>query len=493
MNHLDCESLIIGAGISGIGAAIEFKKRAMNNFIILEQASDLGGTWRDNHYPGVAVDIPSINYSFSYEMNPRWSRLFAPGIEIQNYVQDVAKKYRLNEHIRYNKSVVKTVFDENSKSWETHLADGSRIRSRYVISATGILNQPKMPDIKGLSSFKGKMMHTARWDDSYSLKGKRVAIIGTGASAVQVVPAIAKEVAHLQVYQRTPIWVLPKHDRQLGKAAKFIFSYIPLSKLTIRFFANIFLELGTYFAVNYQNLGASNKRLEVGLRKYINSQVKDPDLRKKLTPDYGFGCKRPSISNDYLKTFNRDNVQLVTDGIDSIYEQGIVTKDGKKHELDLIILGTGFKVMEKGNAPSYEVYGRGNLELGQFWYENRYQAFNSISIPKFPNFFLTFGPYAGGLNWFSMLEANVKFIMRCLEQAQSSGKTCVEVKQQAHEAYFQKMLKLSNNVVFKDNRCVSSNSYYIDHHGDASAAAPFIPMWRWFRFRFMDLSAYHFS
>jgi cation diffusion facilitator CzcD-associated flavoprotein CzcO len=410
-------SVIVGAGVSGIGSAIELKRRNIHNFAILERAEELGGTWRDNHYPGVAVDIPAPNYSFSYAQNPKWSRLFAPGSEIQKYVQSVAEKFGVKEHIKYQRHVESISFIEEEKHWQVNVKGGEKILTKYVISATGILNQPKHPEIEGIENFKGKMMHTARWDDSFELKGKRVGIIGTGASAIQVVPAIASEVAQLSVFQRTPIWVLPKNDREFGKLAQGLFSYVPFSKWGLRFLINLGLELGTYVTVNYQKLGLSNRGLENNLRKYVDSQVKDPEVAEKLKPQYGFGCKRPSISSTYLKTFNRDNVSLVTEGIIKITETGIETNDGERHDFDLIILGTGFKVMEEGNAPSFKVYGKKDVELGKFWKENRYQAFNSVSVPGFPNLFLTFGPYSGGLNWFSMLEGNLKFIFRCIDRA----------------------------------------------------------------------------
>lgn len=486
-------SVIVGAGVSGIGSAIELRKHRIYDFKVLEQADDLGGTWRDNRYPGVAVDIPSINYSFSYAMNPDWSRLFAPGNEIQAYVKSLAEKFNIKRHIQYNSKVKSISFIESESHWQINLEGGEKLLCKYVISATGILNQPKYPDINGLESFKGKMMHTARWDESYDVTGKKVAIIGTGASAVQVVPAIASKVKQLSVFQRTPIWVLPKQEVEFGPLVHKIFRYVPFSKWTARALINAGLEIGTYVTVNYQKLGLSNRGLENNLRKFIDSQVKDPETREKLKPKYGFGCKRPSISNTYLKTFNRDNVSLITESIDSINENGVLTTDGQQHDVDLLVMATGFKVMEEGNAPSFKVYGRDDKELGQFWKENRYQAFNSVSVPGFPNFFLTFGPYSGGLNWFSMLEGNLKFIMRCIDRADKSKSSLVEVKQEAHEAYFKEMQKRSDNTVFKNSTCASSNSYYIDEHGDASAAAPFIPMWRWFRFRFMSLDAYRFS
>jgi len=490
---IDKEIIIVGAGISGIGMGIELKKNHIHSFTILESSDSLGGTWRDNTYPGVAVDIPSLSYSFSYEPNPNWSRMFAPGEEILDYVDHCAEKYGILHHIRYNSKVNKVEFNADSSTWNVYLDNGETLRARYVISATGILNQPIIPDIKGLDSFKGKMTHTARWDHSNDLEGQRVGIIGTGASAVQIVPSIADKIKHLDVFQRTPIWVSPKADIKFNKLTNFIFNKVPFVYKTASFIAESFNELATFVLVNFNKWPSLISSAEEYNIKHLNNQVDNPELRQKLTPDYNLGCKRPAISSQYLSSFNRDNVSLVTEGIKKIDEKGIVTNDGVLHEFDTIILATGFKTQVKGNSPSYEVHGLEGMELGDFWQQKRYQAYKSISVPKFPNFFLTFGPYCGGINWFTMLEGHAKHIARCLEKAKNQGANYIEVNQSAHEKYFQLMQKKSANTLFKKASCSSANSYYFDAHGDASLPSPITPMMRWFTIGLGSLRAYKFE
>ncbi len=492
-SSLDFETVIVGAGVSGLGAGIELRKNGLDSFVLLESQDDLGGTWRDNTYPGVAVDIPSISYCFSFEMDREWSRTYAPGREIHEYLRHCATKYGIDDHILYGCDVRRTEFDETSASWTTHLGDGSSLRSRYVIGATGILSQPKRPDIDGLDAFQGKMMHTADWDHDYALGGKRVAIIGTGASAVQVVPTIAPEVASLEVYQRTPIWIGSKPDFPVEASQRRGFWYTPLGLRIWRFWTEFGFEIGTYLVVNYRKRGRLVKMVEAAQEKYIRKSVADSTLHGKLIPKYGLGCKRPAFSNEYLQSFNRDNVELVTESIDRITERGILTKDGRLHELDLIILGTGFKTLEKGNAPSFEVVGAGGVELGEYWHQNRYQAFNGVSVPGFPNYFMTSSPYSGGFNWFTMLDAHLKYIMRCMMEANRRGANRIEVKREEHDRYFRFMLERAEGTVFKDPACVAANSYYIDRHGDASLALPKTPWWRWFRLRFSPLSVFRFQ
>lgn len=490
---LDFETVIVGAGVSGIGAGIELEKKGMGSFVVLESADDLGGTWRDNTYPGVAVDIPSISYCYPFEIDHEWSRTYAPGEEIHAYLRHCSDKYGVDEHIRYQARVDRIEFDPSSDTWTTLLAGGERLRSRYVIAATGILSQPKRPDIEGLSSFAGKMMHTAEWDHDFALEGKRVAIIGTGASAVQVVPSIAPDVGLLEVYQRTPIWIGPKRDFPIDPADRHGFWYEPLGLGLRRFATELGFEIGTYLIVSYQRRKRLVQRAEAAQAAYIRKSVDDPALHEKLVPGYGLGCKRPAFSNEYLQSFNRQNVRLVTEGIERVTESGITTRDGVEHPLDVIILGTGFKTLERGNAPSFEVVGNGGVELGEFWHHNRYQAYGGISVPGFPNFFLTSSPYSGGFNWFTMLEAHLAYIMRCMTTAQRKGATRIEVKQQAHEAYFAQMLELAERTVFKDAACVAANSYYIDRHGDASLALPRTPWWRWLRVHFTSLDGFRFE
>ncbi len=490
---LDVETVIVGAGISGIGTAIELQREGMGSYVILEKAHDLGGTWRQNTYPGIAVDIPSISYSFSYEIDFPWSRVFAPGTEIHQYVHAVAEKYGVKPHIRYGAEVRRTVFDEETHTWTTHLAGGDVLRSRYLVACTGFLSVPKRPDIEGLERFEGTTMHTAEWDHDVPLAGRRVGIIGTGASAVQVVPSIAPEVGHLEVFQRTPIWVGPRRDAPIPRRGRLDPRSTRAFRRLRRYATETFLELGTYLTVNYARSKNLVKRVEAAQAAYIRRSVKDPALHEKLVPKYGFGCKRPALSNDYLQSFNRDNVDLVTESIECIRPEGILTSDGVLHAVDVLILATGFRTLEPGNAPSFDVHGLGGVELGKWWYENRYQAYGGVSVPGFPNFFLTAGPYSGGFNWFAMLEPHVKYILRCMKHARARKATWVEARQEAHDRYMADMRKRSRNAVFTDAACVAAHSYYLDHHGDASLPFPRTPWWRWFRVRFSSMDSFRFE
>jgi cation diffusion facilitator CzcD-associated flavoprotein CzcO len=488
----DVEVLIVGAGISGIGAGIELLRRGNASFALLEAGSELGGTWRDNTYPGVAVDIPSVSYCFSFETDYPWSREYAGGDEIRRYVGHCAEKYGVTKHIRYRSRVVRSEFDGASDTWSTHLDDGSVVTSRYLIAATGLFTQPISPDIAGLESFAGKQMHTARWDHGYDVRSKRVAVIGTGASAVQVVPEIAPLVKQLTVFQRTPIWIAPKPDRPLSGTCRSLRRFSPIRKV-LRVASESGLEFLTFSIVNYRRFPVVVRVAQRSLRALMRRQVSDRSTADALVPKYGLGCKRPAISNTYLPAFNRDNVRLVTQPIERICPNGIVTRDQTVHEVETIILATGFLTTEQGNAPAFEVIGRNGVELGQFWNSHRRQAYAGVSVPGFPNFFLTAGPYSGGFNWFAMLEANLAHIMKCIDAAHARGTSCVEVSADAHERYMRHMWRRGEGTVFKDPSCASANSFYLDRHEDASLPLPHTPWWRAIRGRWKGTQAYHFG
>lgn len=487
--------LVIGAGFSGLGAGIKLKESGIDNFVILEAAHDLGGTWRDNTYPGIAVDITSFSYSFSFEQNPFWSRVFAPGRELQNYAQHCAEKYGLTSHFRFRCRVKQTRFDKVQHAWHVELENGETLTTRYLISATGGLTQPKMPDIPGIDAFQGKIIHTARWDHSYDIRDKRVAIIGTGATAVQVVPTIAPDVQQLYVYQRTPIWIVPKPDHEVAPFVQQMFHRVPGVQMGVRLAAGLATEMVMVFGIIYnKQLPSVVKHLEALCLRHINNQVHDPIIRDKLTPQYGFGCKRPSFSSDFYRAFNRPNVELVTDGILRIDPSGIVTKDGVRRDVDTLICATGFKVFEKGNLPTYEVFGRNDVELGNFWDQNRYQAYEGTTVPGFPNFFMVVGPYSTtGASWFSMIEAQVGHALRCILEARKRGATCIEIKQRAHDDFFADILKRQTNTVFFNNNCSTSNSYYFDKHGDAPFLRPASGLEMWWRSRHFPLDDYRFE
>jgi cation diffusion facilitator CzcD-associated flavoprotein CzcO len=474
----DTEVLIVGAGISGIGAGIELMRRGHTSFVMLEAEQELGGTWRDNTYPGVAVDIPFSSYCYSYETDYPWSRVFPPGSEIQDYVGLCAEKYELTSHIRFGAKVLRTEFDSGSDSWSTQLSSGVVLKSRYVISATGLLSQPKLPAIPGLATFAGKTMHSARWDHRYDLSRKRVAVIGTGATAVQIVPEIAGIVSALFVFQRTPIWVGSRPDHLLNRPSKFCLHHIAPLRYLLRGLSEAGMDVLTFAIVNYRRLPFFVRGIQSLVRRFMRKELRDVELEARLIPDYELGCKRPTTSNTYLKAFGRDNVKLITDGIERICPEGVITVDGSLHEIDALILATGFLTTEKGNAPSFDVVGRKGVELGQFWQENRLQSYAGVAVPGFPNFFLTAGPYSGGFNWFTMLSAHLKHIMRCLDRARAEGVTRVEVKQEAHARYMQHMWKRADGTIFKSGSCQSANSYYLDRRGDAALPLPKTPWWR---------------
>lgn len=490
----DHEVVVIGAGFSGIGAGIKLREAGFDDFLILEQASDLGGTWRDNTYPGIAVDISSFTYSYSFEQNPSWSRVFAPGHEIKAYADHCADKYGIREHIQFETRVLRARFDEADELWRLETSRGP-LTTRYLVSACGGLTQPKRPDIPGIERFEGKMMHSARWDHAHDLTAERVAVIGTGATAVQLVPAIAPEVERLEVFQRTPIWILPKPDRPIPSWLSTLFRRVPAAQTSARFVTNALTEIVMVLGVVYnRQTPGLVRRIERLCREHLKAQVRDPEVRDKLSPRYGFGCKRPSFSNDYYPTFNEDHVDLVTSPIARITERGIVTEDGEHHAVDTIVLATGFKVLEIGNTPPFEVYGRGGRELGRFWHEQRYQAYEGATVPGYPNFFLVLGPYSTtGASWFRMVEAQTTHLVRCLKEARRRRARCIEVRRQAHDDFFAEVQRRQRNTVFFNNGCGSANSYYFDHHGDAPFIRPSSGLEFWWRSRHFPLSDYHFA
>lgn len=489
-SDLNVDVVIVGAGISGIATGIELLRRGQRSFVLLEAGKELGGTWRDNTYPGVAVDIPSISYCFSFEDDYPWSQVFATGQEIQSYVSHCAAKYGVTRHIRYNTRVTQTTFDPLDHKWSTQLSTGQVVTSRYVISATGLLSQPKLPELDGLETFTGKSMHTARWDHAYSFTGKRVAVIGTGASAVQVIPKLAEQAAHLTVFQRTPIWVSPRFNPP--RKERSLLRFAP-ARSSLRLLSELSLDAVTAAIVNYRKHPSFVHGIQWLVRAWMRRQLQDPALADKLIPKYGLGCKRPATSNTYLASFNRDNVTLITDGIAKICPTGVITRDGQRHEVDALILATGFLTTEQGNTPSFKVFGSHHLELSQYWEDHRLQAYAGVSVHGFPNFFLTAGPYAGGFNWFAMLEANLNHVMRCIDEARARGATKIEIGRQAQDRYMQHMWQRAEGTVFKSAVCLNSNSYYLDRRDDASLPLPHTPYWRALRGRLKGVEGYHFD
>lgn len=491
--EVDYDVLIVGAGISGIGMGIELRRRGYDGFLIVERARDLGGTWRDNIYPGVAVDIPSVSYCFSFETGYPWSGRFAPGGEILEYVRHCADKYRVAPHIRYDACVVESRFAHDGDSWVTTLEDGTVLTSRFLVVATGVFGEPKLPDIPGLDRFAGRMMHSARWDRDADLTGERVAVIGTGASAVQLVPTIAPLVSRLTVFQRTPIWVAPRGESRRGSSAAEPGRHSRAIRRVLRALSEAQIELLTYLIVNYGAMRPVIRLVERIIRRWMRKQLHDPTTAAALLPPYGLGCKRPATSDQYLDTFNREPVSLVSRPISHMCAEGIVTDDGVLHAVDTIVLATGFLTTERGAVPAFSLIGRDGVELGTWWDLHRRQAYAGVSVKGFPNLFLTAGPYSGGFNWFAMLEANLAHVMACISEARGRDATRVEIAGAAHDRYMEDIWQRTRRTVFLHGSCAGSNSYYVDHRGDASLPLPGTPRWRAARARHVGTSEYLFD
>ena len=462
------EAIIVGTGFGGMGAAIQLGQLGVTNIRMFDRADDLGGTWQINHYPGLAVDIASVSYSYSFEPNPYWSRMYAPGQEIKAYANHIADKYDLRRFMQFDTSVDKAEYDEDSSTWTVYPQGEAPVTCRLLILATGFLSQPKNPDIPGVDDFAGKVMHTAAWDHDYNMTGKRAAMIGTGASGVQVFPIIAEQLEHLDVYQRTPIWVLPKTDPKISQGVQKLFARIPFAQRILRLISDIVLETIMVAGVLHnRQMPFLTRMVEKMATRFLKHQIKDPELREKLLPSYSFGCKRPTFSNHYFRSFNRDNVDLVTDSIERIESDAIVTADGQRREIDTLVLATGFNLWEKGNFPAFDVVGTEGRELGSWWNENHYQSYEGITVPGFPNLFNLHGPFAySGFNYFDTVEVQMAHMKRAITRMQKTGVARIEVKPEAMDRYMTKMKSRDKDTVFTFGNCSGSNSYYFNQHGE---------------------------
>jgi cation diffusion facilitator CzcD-associated flavoprotein CzcO len=468
------DAVIVGAGFAGIGTAIQLKRLGIEDFVILEREDDLGGTWYVNHYPGLAVDVPTTTYSYYFEPNPNWSRLFTPGPEIKQYADDVADKYDVRKHMRFNVSVEGARWDEEAQVWRVALRDGETISGRYLFTATGFLSQPKVPDIPGINDFDGKVIHTTEWEDDFDPTGRRIAVIGTGATAVQLIPELAKRAADLTVYQRTPIWVVPKIDLRFGERAKRVFKRFPFTQRALRWFTDSIYEvMVSVGVVHFRTFKGRFNISAADLSKMHRFVViRDKELRRRLTPDYDFGCKRPTFSNGFYRAFTRDNVHLQDVGIDHVQSDGIVGKDGTKNVIDTLVLATGFDLWE-ANFPAIEVIGRDGRNLGKWWRETRFQAYQGVSMPYFPNYLSLASPYAFlGLNFFNTMEYQMRLMERLFSEVKRRGATTFEVTEEANSRYLDRMTELLGDSLFTLGNCASARSYYYNPAGEPTLLRP---------------------
>lgn len=418
--------LIIGTGFSGLGMAIKLKQAGIEDFVLLERGADVGGTWRDNRYPGCACDVQSHLYSFSFEPNPGWSRMFAPQPEIWDYLRHCAGKYQIRPHIRFGRDVSSARFDESGAVWNIECANGEHYRCKLLICALGPLSRPAIPGIPGLADFAGPMFHSAQWPADLDLRGKRVAVIGTGASAIQFVPQIAREVGHLTLFQRTPPWILPRPDRRVSAAERWMFRHLPFTQRLFRGAIYLRMESRALGLVAFPGI---MKLLERLARRHIRKSVADPELRARLTPDYAIGCKRVLLSDDYYPAFSRDNVRLVSKSITRVEPTAVRCADGEQIPADVLILGTGFQATSP--VPRNMIFGRGGCDLAGAW-EGGPEAYLGTTVSGFPNLFFLIGPNTGlGHNsMIYMIESQIKYVMDCLLTMQREGLGTVEVRGQ---------------------------------------------------------------
>jgi cation diffusion facilitator CzcD-associated flavoprotein CzcO len=454
---------IIGSGFSGLGTAIRLKQEGVNDFVVLERASDVGGTWRDNTYPGCACDVPSHLYSFSFAPNPDWSKAFSPQPEIFSYLRSCARHYGILPHLRFDHAVQKCAWDDAGQKWRVETSKGTFIAD-VVVAAAGALSEPSVPEIPGLKNFEGPAFHSARWDHGAILTGKSVAVIGTGASAIQFVPEIQPKASRLRVFQRTPPWILPRRNPSLPEGQRRTFRSFPALQKLARAQIYAVTEL---FGLGFRHPALMRPLQRLALR-YLESCVPDPELRARLTPNYVLGCKRILFSNKYLQTLTESNVDVVTESIQEVRARSILTRDGKEHPVDAIIFGTGFYVSDLPFGKY--VQGRGGRTLDDAW-KGSPQAHLGTTVSGFPNFFFLLGPNTGlgHTSVVYMIESQIAHIVSALRYMREHGIATVEPRAEAQAAYVADLDRRLRRTVWNTGGCAS---WYIDKTGRNSTLWP---------------------
>ena len=467
--------LIIGTGFSGLGMAVRLKQAGEDDFVVVERRDDVGGTWHDNTYPGCACDVPSNLYSFSFALNPEWSESFSPQPEIRAYLEDIATRNGVRPHIRFDTTVRESRWDEARDRWVVE-TDRGTYEARILVAGLGALSEPAVPDVKGLDAFEGTMFHTAAWDHGYDLTDKRVAVIGTGASSIQVVPAIQPTVRRLDLYQRTPPWILPRGNRPVSRTKRFVYRRFPTVQKLVR--------NGIYWARELTFLGFKGQdgvmqMAAKGAREHLADQVPDPGLRAKLTPDYAIGCKRILLSNDYYPALAQSNVELVTAGIAEVRAHSIVDVDGHEREVDAIILGTGFRVTDM--PAMRHIFGLGGRSLEQSFGEAGMRAYKGTTFAGFPNLFMMMGPNTGlgHTSMVYMIESQVQYTLDAIETMDAQGIDTVTVKPEAVRSFNDGVHERMRRTVWMRGGCTS---WYLDDHGRNPI------LWPDFTFRFRRLT-----
>ncbi len=482
----DFPIVIVGTGFSGIAMAVMLKKAGFHSFTLLEKATDIGGTWRDNTYPGAACDVPSHLYSFSFEPKSDWTRAFSPQQEIKAYLDHCVDKYGIRQHIRFGCEVLGADFEATAGTWTVSFKEKNKtkkLKARAFVLGNGALSTPSNPDITGLDNFKGDMFHSARWNHEVDLTGKRVAVIGTGASAIQIVPELSKIVNKLKVFQRTAPWVLPKPDRQMTGIENALFAKIPMTRWLHRAYIYWRNEaLATGFVVDPRLM----KGLEFIGRLHLRYAVKDPVLRAKLSPNFTIGCKRMLLSNHYYQALVKPNAEVITEGIDCITANGVKTRDGIEHEVDTIVLATGFMVTNY--LSRLNIRGLQQHDLNTAMSESR-EHYLGITVAHFPNMFLMMGPNTGlGHNsMVFMIEAQAQYIVQCIQTLQNRSLAYLDVKESAQAEYCQGLQERLQKSVWASG----CQSWYLSEDGHNSTAWPGFTWQYWLATRRLELKHYH--
>jgi cation diffusion facilitator CzcD-associated flavoprotein CzcO len=449
---------VIGAGFGGLGMGVRLRQAGIRDFVLLERADAVGGTWRDNTYPGCACDVPSHLYSFSFAPNPRWPRSFSEQPSIRAYLERVADDFALRPHVRLRHEVTEAAWDDAERRWAIRTTGGD-LTADVLVCASGPLSDPVLPDLPGLHSFRGRVFHSARWDHSYDLTGKRVAVVGTGASAIQFIPRIQPLVRDLVLFQRTPAWVLPRADRPLTGLETRAFRYAPLTQLAAR--AGIY-SVRESFVPAFTRWPRLMRTAELLARAHLRRQVRDPWLRAVLTPDYTLGCKRVLLSNDYYPALTRPGVEVIPSGLADLRDRVAVAADGTEREVDAVIFGTGFHTTERPIAS--RLLGRDGRSLGEAW-SHRMRALRGTTVAGFPNLFFLIGPNTG-LGHTSMvyvIESQLAYVMDALRLMDERGVAAIEPTPEAQERWNADLQRRMRRTVWQVGGCAS---WYRDAAGD---------------------------
>ncbi len=455
--------VILGTGFSGLGMAIRLKQQGYENFVVLEQAPDIGGTWRDNTYPGCACDIPSHLYSFSFALNPNWSRSYSPQREIWDYLRRCAKHYSILPHILWNTKLREASWNESDQCWHIDTTQG-QLTANILILGNGPLSEPSFPLIPGIDQFEGVKFHSAQWNHDFDLSGKSVAVIGTGASSIQFIPKIQPQVRHLSLFQRTPPWILPRNDHPIPSWQRAMFRILPFTQRFARTRIYLRQELVALAFIYRKNMLNAGMRLSLN---HLEKQVKDPTLRSKLTPPYTIGCKRVLLSDDFYPALTQANVEVITDRIREVKTNSIVTEDGSEHPIDAIIFGTGFHVTD--TQLPHCIYGCDGQSLAEHWHAG-ISAYLGTTVSGFPNLFLLIGPNTGlGHNsMVYMIESQLNYILDCLCIKDRRNLVAVEVRPEIQQAFNAEMQKRMHDTVWTSG----CKSWYLDANGNNTTLWP---------------------